>query len=116
MILGILGERYRYTIGRKDNKMRINTLLKRIQIAFNFVVYGHGKARVMSCGKCDSISITPITKEPFKSTYMENGKVIDCYWSEFTKCLKCGAVCKEVQMWNFAGEPEKLSDNITYEE
>lgn len=96
--------------------MRVNTLLQRIEIAFNFIIYGKGKARVMSCGKCNSIAIVPITKKPFESSYIENGKVIDVYWSEFNKCLKCGAVCKEVQMWNFAGDPAKLDDNITYEQ
>ena len=96
--------------------MRKNTLWQRIKIACNFVIYGKGLVRIMTCGKCGKQTIVSITQKSFESTYIKGDKHIDLYWSDFNQCLKCGAVCKEVQMWNFEGKAEKIDNNITVED
>ena len=93
--------------------MRKNTVWQRLKVAYNLVVYGKGKVRLMTCGKCGGITIVPISLKPYESDYSEDGLHVDLVWIEFTRCLKCGAVCQEIQMWNFAGNPEKLNKNIT---
>lgn len=92
--------------------MRENTILNRIKIALNFIIYGKGLVRIMTCGKCGKQTIVSITEKPFETQYIQDDKHIDMYWVDFNKCLKCGAVCKEIQMWNFEGDPTKIDDNI----
>lgn len=88
--------------------MRSNTLGKRIKIAFNFVIYGKGKCRIMTCAKCGSIKIVPISNELAKTGYEKGNFDIDSIWMEYVQCMKCGAVCEEIQMWNFGEKPEKI--------
>ena len=92
--------------------MRKNTLFQRMQVMFNFIVYGQGKVRIMTCDKCGSIVILPITKEPLHTSSITNEKHIDSIYSEFVECGKCGAVCQEIQLWNFEGDPKKIDPYI----
>ena len=82
--------------------MRDNKLFDRVKIAYRFIRYGKGCARIMECGKCGSVIIVPISEEP-----------LDQVWSEYVQCCKCGAVCKEIQLWNFAGDPLGIDKDLT---
>ena len=47
------------------------------------------------------------------TNFIKDGYQIDQVWSEFSQCQKCGAVCKEIQLWNFDGDPLKIDKEIT---
>lgn len=96
--------------------MRASDLLQRIHVAYNFIRYGRGKCRIMTCGKCGSICIVPISEHPGESSYIDDEKHIDLVWGEVVQCMKCGAVCHEVQMWNFEGDPTKLDKGFVAKE
>lgn len=88
--------------------MRENKLFQRISVAYNFVRYGKGKCRIMTCGKCGSALIVPISEHPGESSCINGDRHIDLIWGEVVQCMKCGAVCHEIQCWNFEGDPTKI--------
>lgn len=96
--------------------MRKNNLFQRIFVAYNFIRYGRGKCRIMTCGKCKSICIVPISEHPGETSYIDEDKQIDLVWGEIVQCMKCGAVCHEIQLWNFEGDPTKLSKEFIAKE
>lgn len=96
--------------------MRKNQLFKRIIVAYNFVRHGKGNVRIMTCQKCGSMLIKPISKTPNEGAYLKNGRHIDAWWAEFSQCQKCGAVCEEVQLWNFDGNPQKINPHVIIEQ
>lgn len=91
--------------------MRNNRFFQRLSIAFNFVIYGKSRCRIMTCGKCGAQTIVKVS-DAVSEKYIDEGKQIDLLWSEFVQCEKCGAICQEVQMWNFSGDPYKIDSNI----
>lgn len=93
--------------------MRTNDLKSRIRAAYNIVRYGRGHFRMMTCGKCGSIIIHRISENEVNTNFFKDGYQIDQVWSEFSQCQKCGAVCKEIQLWNFDGDPLKIDKEIT---
>lgn len=96
--------------------MRASGFLQRISVAYNLVRYGRGKCRIMTCGKCKSICIVPITVHPEESSLIDEEKHIDLVWSEAVQCLKCGAVCHEIQCWNFDGDITKVNKGFIVKE
>ena len=77
-------------------------LKDRLYAAYNLIRYGKGKIRCMTCGKCGSIIIKSISKKPAEIEWID----------ETHQCRKCGAVCKEIQMWNFEGDVYKVDPYI----
>lgn len=98
------------------SSMRRNSLWDRIKVSYNLIRYGRGKIRVMTCEKCGSIYIQPISERPVEERYIKDSKHIDVVWSEFDQCMKCGAVCEEIQFWNFEGDPLKIDNNLIVKE
>lgn len=96
--------------------MRRSNLWDRIKISYNLIRYGRGNIRVMTCGKCGSIFIRPISEHPAEEEYIHGDKHIDSVWSEFNQCMKCGAICKEIQLWNFEGDPLKIDSTLVVKE
>lgn len=96
--------------------MRASDFLQRISVAYNLMRYGRGKCRIMTCGKCKSICIVPITVHPEESSLIDEEKHIDLVWSEAVQCLKCGAVCHEIQCWNFDGDITKVNKRFIVKE
>lgn len=88
--------------------MRQNKLFQRMSVAYNLIRYGKGKCRIMTCGKCGSICILPISEHPGESSCINEDRHIDLIWGEVVQCMKCGAVCHEIQCWNFEGDPAKI--------
>jgi hypothetical protein len=86
-------------------------LIERIRCAINFVIYGKGKCRIMTCGKCGKILIYPISDE-ITTKIMDDKRHIDLLWSQVDKCKICGAVCEEIQLWNFEGDPLKIDPTL----
>lgn len=93
--------------------MRKNKLIQRILVAYRFIRYGNGKCRIMTCGKCGSILISPISVHPTESKCYDETRQIDLIWSDFNQCMKCGAVCQEIQLWNYEGDPTKIDKRVT---
>lgn len=44
--------------------MRTSELMQRIIVSYNFIRYGKGNVRLMTCGKCGSVFIHPISESP----------------------------------------------------
>lgn len=81
--------------------MRTDNLLRRIKIAIRFVLYGKAGVRIMTCGKCGSINISPaertaIDEEIEPELAEENVKR---KWREVDVCQNCGATVVERQYW-----------------
>ena len=95
--------------------MRKSNIFQRFHVAVNFLRYGKGNCRLMTCGKCGSVFIHPISEHPAEGQLINNEKHIDIFWSEVDQCCKCGAVCQEIQLWNFEGDVLKINkDFIIY--
>lgn len=92
--------------------MRTSKLIQRIIVSYNFIRYGKGNVRLMTCGKCGSVFIHPISESPQEGEIITDQRHIDRYWVEFNQCMKCGAVCEETQLWNFDGDAKKINPNI----
>ena len=94
--------------------MRKNTnFIKRIKVGCNFILKKKN-ARVMTCGNCgttDLISISNALEEPFESKNIK----ADLLYVQFSKCRNCGAVCKEIQLWNNSGNVKELDDKIDFD-
>ncbi len=82
--------------------MRTNNIFTRIRYSFYFIFGMKRKVRIMTCECCGSTFIVAIENSCKRGVSEENG--IDLYWVESCKCLKCGATCREFQMWTFAKE------------
>lgn len=93
--------------------MRDNKLFDRMKIAYRFIRYGKGCSRIMVCEQCGSVIIVPISEEPLKYKLINDKTHVDQVWSEYVQCCKCGAVCKEIQLWNFAGDPLGIDKDLT---
>lgn len=63
--------------------MRTSKLIKRIIVSYNFIRYGKGNVRLMTCGKCGSIFIHPISESPQEGEIITDQRHIDRYWVEF---------------------------------
>lgn len=87
-------------------------LKDRLYAAYNLIRYGKGKIRCMTCGKCGSIIIKSISKKPAEIECIDEIHQVDQMWIDLVKCRKCGAVCKEIQMWNFEGDVYKVDPYI----
>lgn len=96
--------------------MRESKLLQRISVAYNLIRYGSGKCRIMTCGKCGSICILPISEHPSEQKHIDEERHIDSVWSEVIQCMKCGAVCQEIQLWNFEGDVNKIDKGFVVKE
>lgn len=86
------------------------SLLKRVKIGIGFVIKKKN-ARVMNCGNCggtDLISISNALEQPFIGEDIK----ADLLYIQFSKCRKCGAVCKEIQLWSNSGRVEVLDNKI----
>lgn len=92
--------------------MRTSNLIARMKIAYSFLRHGKGICRIMTCEKCGAISIIPISKKPGKTEIKDEQHQIDCAYTEIVQCLRCGAVCEEIQLWNFDGNPEKIDKGL----
>ena len=44
--------------------MRTSELIQRIKVSYNFIRYGKGNVRLMTCGKCGGVFIHPISESP----------------------------------------------------
>ena len=77
--------------------MRTSELIQRIKVSYNFIRYGKGNVRLMTCGKCGGVFIHPISESPQEGEIITDQRHIDRYWVEFHQCMKCGAVCEETQ-------------------
>lgn len=66
----------------------------------------------MTCGKCGSIIIKSISEKPAEIKWIDEIHQVDQMWIDLVKCRKCGAVCKEIQMWNFEGDVYKVDPYI----
>lgn len=95
-------------MGRKSPALK-----DRIWAAYNLIRYGKGKLRCMTCGKCGSIVIQSISDTPVEGKIEDVGKRIDMAWVDMVRCSKCGAICEEIQLWNFEGDPKKVDASIT---
>lgn len=87
-------------------------LKDRLYTAYNLIRYGKGKIRCMSCGKCGSIIIKSISEKPAEIEWIDEKHQVDQMWIDLVRCRKCGAVCKEIQMWNFDGDVYKVDPYI----
>lgn len=93
--------------------MRSSTLWDRLKTACQFVIYGRSNTQFMNCGKCGRISISSVSAKPLVTNHITEDKHIDLYWAQFVQCRHCGAVCEEIQLWNYAGDVGKIEDNVT---
>lgn len=86
--------------------MRKNNFLKRFKVGID-LAFKKKNARLMTCSNCDSTDIMPISnslEEPFSTKEVK----ADMMYIQFSKCRKCGAVCKEIQLWNHLGNVGEL--------
>lgn len=93
--------------------MRDNKLFDRAKIAYEFIRYGKGCSHTMIREQCGGAIIVPISEEPLKYKLINDKTHVDQVWSEYVQCCKYGAVCKEIQLWNFAGDPLGIDKNLT---
>lgn len=95
--------------------MRDVTFVSRLRTAYCYIRYGKN-ACVMTCGRCGKTFIKSITKHPVETTVINDFHHIDLLWSDVCQCLNCGAVCQEIQAWNFEGEPTKINPELKRED
>jgi CO dehydrogenase/acetyl-CoA synthase alpha subunit len=91
-----------------------SAFIKRFMIGMN-LAFRKKNARIMTCGNCNSTDLIPISnalEEPFST---ENIKA-DLMYVQFTKCRKCGAVCKELQLWSNSGNVYDIDPKLKDEE
>ena len=87
--------------------MRKNNFLTKLKIASRYLLDRKHSSLVMTCENCGSALIRPISKGTAKP-WIDNAIHADMTWTQFVQCEKCGAVCREVQLWNYAGDYTKL--------
>lgn len=93
--------------------MRTTTFFNKLRVAYWYVCYGE-KVRVMTCGRCGKTFIKSITEHPVETTVINDSCHIDLLWLDVCQCLNCGAVCQEIQAWNFEGEPTKINPKLKW--
>lgn len=92
--------------------MRIRKgFFKRVKIAIGFIVK-RKNARIMTCGNCKGTDLIPISNA-FEDTLTTEKIKADLLFIQFSKCRKCGAVCKEMQLWNHSGNVKELEEKLT---
>lgn len=87
--------------------MRKNNFLTKLKIASRYLLDSKHSSMVMTCENCGGALIIPISKGTAKP-WIDNVIHADMTWTQFVQCEKCGAVCREVQLWNYAGDYTKL--------
>jgi ribosomal protein S27AE len=91
--------------------MRNNfNFLKRFKKGILFIVKKQN-ARIMTCGKCGSTNIIPISNS-INKPFNNNNIKADSMYVQFSICKKCGAVCKEFQLWNYSGNIRELDSTV----
>lgn len=92
--------------------MRINNFTTRLKIAVYFLFCKERKhIRVMTCGRCNTMNIEAL---PDTCKYGECPEEnVNLYWEETCKCLKCGAQCREMQLWSWeeGSDHEPINNN-----
>lgn len=78
-----------------------------MKIASNYLFDRKNSAQVMICENCGSALIKPISKGTAKPC-IDNAVHADMTWTQFMQCEKCGAACREIQLWNYEGDCTKL--------
>lgn len=101
------------TLGKIGDTLRTSDFIQRLGIAYRFLRYGRGKCRIMACSNCGSVFIKPISEKPAEMSFSDQDRYIDLIWSEIDQCMNCGAVCQELQLWNYDGDPCKINKDIT---
>ena len=81
--------------------MRIGSkFIEKMKLAMYILVHGtNSHMRVMTCAKCGCVNIQEIPGSTLEGTSKDMD--IDYYFEQHDKCLKCGAECREVQIWNY---------------
>lgn len=91
--------------------MRIETnFTNKIKLVYNFV-FKNKNIRIMTCGSCGNTNIVPISNS-MEEPYVTNNINADILFIQFSKCNNCGAVCKELQLWNKNGNVKELDKNV----
>jgi len=91
-------------------------LLQRIAIAYRYIRYGKNIGMVMACGKCGGTYIRRISDKPQETRWIDENHHIDLIWTDLSRCMHCGAVCWDIQGWNFEGDPGKISAGFVKKE
>lgn len=86
--------------------MRLKGFVKIAKVCIHFLFF-EKNARIMTCGNCDSADIVPISNS-IEWSYHEKERTIDSGYGQYSICRKCGAVCYEMQAWNFNGNVHEL--------
>jgi C4-type Zn-finger protein len=95
--------------------MRIKkNLLKRLKIAIQFI-FINKNARIMTCGSCGKTDLIPISNS-LEIPFMNEDIKADEMCIQFTRCRSCGAVCKEIQLWNNSGNVNELDKAVNKDE
>lgn len=81
--------------------MRGNSFIKRLRPAINFIIHGAGGVRIMTCEKCGSINILPVTGTSDYAEIIPDLKEqnVRRIWRETNICKHCGAYVMELQYW-----------------
>jgi hypothetical protein len=90
--------------------MRENNFSRRLKAGMS-LIFKKKNAMIMVCEQCGGTNIVPISNAlqiPFTVKDVKS----DIAYLQFSKCSKCGAVCKELQLWNFGGKAEELEPKI----
>lgn len=87
-------------------------IAERIKIAYNFIRYGRGKVRMMTCEKCGGMIIQSISDHPVTGQWITNTRHVDQMWVDIYRCSLCGAVCQDIQLWNYAGNVHGVDPSV----
>lgn len=81
--------------------MRENKLWLRIKIAAKFILFGYAGVRIMTCARCGSMNILPVTDSAVNEDIVSELKKenVQCIWREIDICQNCGATVIERQYW-----------------
>lgn len=87
-------------------------IAERIKIAYNFIRYGRGKVRIMTCEKCGGMIIQSISDHPVTGQWINETRHVDQMWVDIYRCSLCGAVCQDIQLWNYKGDIQAVDPSI----
>ncbi len=74
----------------------------RLKIALWFVFKSNLNMQTMDCGKCGGVNIEPVEETERDETGLHqevDDMIIRRRYRHAYKCLDCGAVCAETQLW-----------------
>lgn len=92
--------------------MRLKSgLTKRVKAGIALIFFKRN-ARIMVCGHCGSTFIVPISNS-IEEPYSDDKRKIDQYYAQYSLCKSCGAVCYEIQTWNYSGNIDELGFHKT---